>query len=560
MNRNKYFMSEQDKFHEHSDSNNLTISFLDDNADVFCNDVNETISSVKCNKESISHCYYMITKFIKNQPEETQKKRLKNMLKDAVIIDGTYQENGVTAIDIRNEILRIDPSYRDRILFLVGEDIMEHIDKYSKEYKNLQNINYTVYKNKLETIQEFALAQASKKGISAKVFDPEPKVISADFMTALDKQMSNLKQYINELRTLKVANMSIKKYTPQSREEQFMLDILSKNLEDTSLAHHSSSQLYCGTSTHQKFMVADETKPTIYNPDQKPIIFSEKLSQYFKPTEQKYADTTILSSVDHSELARDLNDLYFISPVEYKNLSSLNLAAQHLGTSSKEKSNYLYIANPTNIDELTSTLEIKDKIRSKNPNLDHNFVIIADKELYESVPQIKKDQVVFYENFAQEVQNQISQFSKTNNYELETNLPNGKVRREIYDYAKNTSKQIAVVNNTTKTFFSDMAEFEKIVPQTVTEENVKNNLMNIKTGMAYYLHLSGQTCVGLTSSTHLAEMHNNIDETNTVLDSTTEELENQTQTEFAQKYQIEESSLDESSLDSDCENSDVSTM
>lgn len=145
-----------------SSNKKFIVGIYDDMSDYYINLLKNRLSCefIKVEEKDMARAEFFSREI---DDEDKQRERIKEIIGDVLIIDGTYDSENKTAIDVRSFALKFMPY--DDVCFLVGEDIMANMDRSLPKYKAYLNImNKTIYSNKMESMLDFIKNRAKALG------------------------------------------------------------------------------------------------------------------------------------------------------------------------------------------------------------------------------------------------------------------------------------------------------------------------------------------------------------------------------------------------------------
>lgn len=560
--RNSYFKSESEKFDDYNlytlTNSTYHLTIIDDMGQDYSNILSSLLSPIMITTKSLMNADICAGTAI-NYPD-AKEERIQKSFGNLIIIDGSYTEGDRNAIDVRNKILKADISYYDKILFLVGQDIIDRMDSDSKEYKKLMNINYTPYTNKIETMKNFILKTAEKQGVTVREFDSKKESTTTEFLELTGNFKNNLRELIQDFNSKETLQNKLKKIYPQNDIEQNLLDMVIKSYEDGDILRHSISQVYGSMQFLQENLKVDDSIPRESssdnnNPNNLDTGLLESVNKIFKANhnhgvqDNYYFNLKVISSAPTSTFD-ELNKVYFFSP---QNKNHLNFE-QYLNFLSKQKTedlkSTLYLLNPQNESDLIHAIDFKKEVESKDNSI-NNIKILTNKSLTQNLNEKDKESVTECDNINLKSKEIVEDYAKANKLPLVKKLPSGNtVRQEILDLVVETKKHISNEFSLINQINSSRREITNLKAISPTELRVISMINTISPELLYYTHTSSHLSLALTFAMESIKDNENIiiDENNTQPELSYEELLEENEQEFLnnQLNQNEENeSLDE---------------
>lgn len=543
--RNSYFQSESEKFDDYTlytlTNSTYHLTIIDDMGQEYSNILSSILSPIMISTKSLMNADICAGTAI-NYPD-AKEERIQKSFGNLIIIDGSYTEGKYNALDVRNKILKADISYYDKILFLVGQDILDRMDSDSPEYKKLMNINYTPYTNKIETMKDFILKTTEKQGVAVREFDSKKESTTSQFLEVTGNFKNNLRELIKDFDSKEVLQNKLKKIYPQNDIEQNLLDMVIKSYEDGDILRHALGQLYGSMQFFQSNLKVDDSitreSSDNNNPNNLDTNILGCVNQIFQAChnhgvqDNYYFNLKFLSSTPTSTFD-DLNKIYFLSS---QNKRHLNFE-QYLNFISKQRpedlKSTLYLLNPQNESDLIHAIDFKKEVESKDNSID-NIKILVDKSLTQNLDEKDKENVTECDNINLKSKEIIEGYAKEKKLPLVKKLPSGNtVRQEILDLAVETKKYISNEISLINQMHSDKREVTKLKAISPTELRVISMINSISPQLLYYGHTSSHLSLALTFAMESIKDNENIiiDENNTQPELSYEELIDKNEQEF----------------------------
>ena len=492
----KYFLKENEKQGNFGIKYNrpLMIGVFDDMADHYCENIRRQISPCfvdEVGASNISAFEKNIDEILEGGKSVISKKIISELIGDLVIIDGTHNVEGKSAIDVRNMILRKLPEYRDRILFLLGDDMLNYMDKYSNnKFKQFMNINYTPYINKEETIFNFILSRSKQLGFDVEKFKREVR----DGENSTPKFIERTKEYLSQLGELTSILSSafdkfysFEKFEPSGFFEACALNGIKEHVYDSLVTNHSLMQYALSLSTKVKYRlksfeyenVREKAIKKEYDPLKK---FGEKVSIELIGNKDEGFKVVVFGN-DSQKATQLVQKNLFGVKAEFADYEQDDLGLF--------KRSNLVIFNVANKDEYEKAIKMKDALLESNAELEVKFVS-NNKDFAKSA-----DDIEVCDDLGEKVCDEVISSAEENGIFVTPRNPKGEVRKEIADAIDEVISDSIRALDLIKELNQKSSELFKMGSISVSENDVLKIVENIYPFMLYYTHTASNVVVSL---------------------------------------------------------------
>ena len=492
----KYFLKENEKQGNFDEKHNrkLIVGVFDDMAYHYCESIRRQISPCfvdEVGASNISAFEKNIDEILEDSESVSSKKIISDLIGDLVIIDGTHNIEGKSAIDVRNVILRKLPEYRDRILFLLGDDMLNYMDKYSNnKFKQFMNINYTPYTNKQETIFNFILSRSKQLGFDVEKFKREVR----DGENSTPKFIERTKEYLSQLGEL-TNNLSsafdkfynFEKIEPSGFFEACALKDIKEHVYDSFVTNHSLMQYALSLSTKVKYRLNsfDDERPR-----QEAIIkehdplkkFGEKVSKELIGNKDECFKVVVFGK-DSEKATQLVQKNLFGVKAEFADYERDDLE--------QFKSSNLVVFNVANKDEYEKAIKMKDALLESNAELEVKFVS-NNKDFAKSADDIED-----CDDLGKKVCDEVNSLAEENGIFVTPRNPKGEVRKEIADAIDEVISDSIRALDLIKELNQKSSELFKMGSISVSENDVLKIVENTYPFMLYYTHTASNVVASL---------------------------------------------------------------
>ena len=502
----KYFLNENEKQLNFDEKHNrkLIVGVFDDMADHYAKAIEKSISPCFANEidgASISEFEDYIDVMIENGDEVN----IAKTIGDLVIIDGTHHFNDKKAIDVRNMILRKLPYYNNRILYLVGDDVVKYMDKYSQQFKELVNITHVVYTNKEQTIKDFILATAKHLGFDVELFDKEyddSENTTELFVEKTKKYLSKLSDLTSILSSSFDKFGSFEKMQPSGFFEACALNQIKEHRYDDFVTNHSLMQYALSLSTKVKYRLKSFEYENIrekaikkeYDPLKK---FGEKVSKELIGNKDECFKVVVFGK-DSEKATQLVQKNLFGVKAEFADYEQDDLGLF--------KSSNLVVFSVANKDEYEKAIKLKDALLESNAELEVKFVS-NNKEFTKTL-----DEIDVFDDLGEKVSDEIIISAKENGKFVTSRNPKGKVRKEIADAIDDVISDSCRALDLIKELNQQSSELFKMGSISVSENDVLKIVENTYPFMLYYTHTASNVVASLSATKSLMPKVENEDE------------------------------------------------
>ena len=493
----KYFLNENEKQSNFDEKHNrkLIVGVFDDMADHYTKAIEKSISPCFANEidgTSISVFEDYIDVMIENGDEVD----IAKTIGDLVIIDGTHHFNDKRAIDVRNMILRKLPYYNNRILYLVGDDVVKYMDKYSQQFKELVNITHVVYTNKEQTIKDFILATAKHLGFDVELFDKEyddSENTTELFVEKTKKYLSKLSDLTSILSSSFDKFGSFEKMQPSGFFEACALNQIKEHRYDDFVTKHSLMQYALSLSTKVKYRlksfeyenVREKAIKKEYDPLKK---FGEKVSKELIGNKDECFKVVVFGK-DSEKATQLVQKNLFGVKAEFADYEQDDLGLF-------ESSN-LVVFSVANKEEYEKAIKLKDTLLESNAELEVKFVS-NNKEFAKTL-----DEIDVFDDLGEKVSDEIIISAKENGKFVAPRNPKGKVRKEIADAIDDVISDSCRALDLIKELNQQSSELFKMGSISVSENDVLKIVENTYPFMLYYTHTASNVVASLSATKSL---------------------------------------------------------
>ncbi len=478
----KYFLNENEKQSNFEANHNrkLIVGVFDDMADHYIKTIEKSISPCFANEiegTSIS----VFEDYIDEMIENGDGVNIAKTIGDLVIIDGTHHFNDKRAIDVRNMILRKLPHYNNRILYLVGDDVIKYMDKYSQQFKELVNITHVVYTNKEQTIKDFILASAKHLGFDVESFDKEyddSENTTELFVEKTKKYLSKLSDLTSILSSSFDKFGSFEKMLPSGFFEACALNQIKEHRYDDFVTNHSLMQYALSLSTKVKYKLKSCDNENVR---EKAI---KKEYDPLKKYGEKVSKELIGNKDEGFKVAVFGNDSQKATQLVQKNLFGVkaDFAEYSQDDLGQFKNFNLVVFNVSNKDEYEKALKMKDSLLESYSEIKVKFVS-ENKDLVKTA-----DEIEVCEDLGKKVSDEVVSSAEESGRFVTPRNPKGEVRKEIADAIDDVISDSSRALDLIKELYQQSSELFKMGSISVSENDVLKIVENTYPFMLYYTH------------------------------------------------------------------------
>lgn len=491
----KYFLKENEKQGNFDEKHNrkLMVGVFDDMADHYCESIRRQISPCfvdEVGASNISAFEKNIDEILEDSESVSSKKIVSDLIGDLVIIDGTHNIEGKSAIDVRNMILRKLPHYNNRVLYLVGDDVVKYMDKYSQQFKELVNITHVVYTNKEQIIKDFILATAKHLGFDVESFDKEyedSENTTELFVEKTKKYLSKLSDLTSILSSSFDKFGSFEKMQPSGFFEAYVLNQIKEHRYDDFVTNHSLMQYALSLSTKVKYRlksfeyenVREKAIKKEYDPLKK---FGEKVSKELIGNKDECFKVVVFGK-DSEKATQLVQKNLFGVKAEFADYEQDDLE--------QFKSSNLVVFNVANKAEYEKAIKVKETLLESNAELEVKFVS-NNKDFAKSADDIED-----CDDLGKKVCNEVNSLAEENGIFVTPRNPKGEVRKEIADAIDEVISDSIRALDLIKELNQKSSELFKMGSISVSENDVLKIVENTYPFMLYYTHTASNVVASL---------------------------------------------------------------